>query len=128
MVNQNVGGTLSGELGGSGSEHTGSKTGTVGDRQDVGVASRRDLKRAEVIDTDGDARTFRESDGDDGQTDSQPCGLPGLALQAVAKPPPSAHVHADPPVKPLQRTYFTRGAKVARSRGMASLQDPSSHE
>ena len=128
FVDQNVDRTLSGELGGIDGEHIGPTTETVGDQQDVAVASRRDRERAEVVDTDGDARTFRERHGDDWPTDSQSRGFPRLALQAVAKPPPGAHVHVNPPVKPLQRAQGARGAKVARSRRMASLHDPRAHE
>ena len=76
----------------------GPTTETVYDEQDVGVASRRDRKRVEVVYTDGDARTFRERHGDDWPTDSQSTAFPRLALEAVAKPPPGAHVHVDPPV------------------------------
>ena len=65
LVDQNVGSTLSGELGGSDGEYIGPTTETVGDQQDVDVASRSDRKRAEVVDTDSDARTFRERHGDD---------------------------------------------------------------
>ena len=60
MVDQNVGRGLSGELGGSDGEHIGPTTETVCDEEDVDVASRRDRKRVEVVDMDGDARTFRE--------------------------------------------------------------------
>ena len=60
MVDSNVGRALRGELGGSDGEHIGPTTETVGDQQDVRVASRRDRKRAEVVDADGDARTFWE--------------------------------------------------------------------
>ena len=123
MVDQNVGRALSGELGGSDGEHIDPTTETVGDEQDVGVASRRDRKRAEIVDTDGYARTFRERLGDDWPTDSQSMGFPRLALQTVVKSPPGAHVHANPPVKSLQNAQGARGAKVARSRRMASFHD-----
>ena len=58
MVDQNVGRALDGELGGSNGKQIDPTTETVGDEQDVDVASRRDRKRAEVVDTDGDARTL----------------------------------------------------------------------
>ena len=45
---------------------------TVGDEQVVSVAPRRDRKIDEVVDTDGDARTFRERHGYDWPTHSQP--------------------------------------------------------
>ena len=109
-------------------EHIGPMTKTVCDEQDIGAASRRDRKRVEVIGIDGDARTFREKHGDDWPTDSQSRGFPRVANQAVAKPSPGAHVHADPPVKPLQHPQCARGAKVARSRRMASLHDPRAHD
>ena len=89
---QNVDRTLSGELGGSDGEHIGPTTETVCDEQDVGVALRRYRKRADVVDTDGDARTFRDRHGDDWPTDSQSRFFSRLALQAVAKPPPGAHM------------------------------------
>ena len=60
LADQNVGRALSGELGGSDGEDIGSTTELVGDKQDVGVASRRDGKGTEIIDADGDARTFRQ--------------------------------------------------------------------
>ena len=62
---QNVGRALSGELSGSDGEHICPTTETVGGEQEVGVASQRDRKKAEVVDTDGDVRTFRERRGDD---------------------------------------------------------------
>ena len=55
-------------------------TETAGDEHDVNVASRRDRKRAEVVDTDGDARTFRERHGDDWPSDSQSRGFRCLEL------------------------------------------------
>ena len=57
LVDQNVGRALSSELGGSDDEHIGPTTEAV---CELGVASRRNRKRAEVVDTDSDARTFRE--------------------------------------------------------------------
>ena len=128
MIDQNVGRALSGELGGSDGELIGPMTETVDDEQDVGVASPCDRKRADVVETDGDARTFRERHRDDWPADSQSWGFPRLSLQAVAKPSPDIHVHADPPVKLLQHAQYARGAKVARSRRMASLHDPRAHE
>ena len=128
MVDQNVGRALSGELGGSDGELIGPKTETVGDEQYVGVASRRDRKRAEVVDTDGDARTFRERYGDDWPSDNQSRFFLRLALQAVAKPSPGADVRAGPPVKPFQHAQRARGAKVARGRRKASLHEPRAHE
>ena len=65
MVPQNVGSALSGELGGSDTEHIGPTTETVGDEQDVGVASWRDRKKTVVVEADGDARTLQEKHGDD---------------------------------------------------------------
>ena len=127
FVDQDIGRTLSGKLSGSDGEHIGPTTETIGDQQDVGVASRRDRKRAEVVDTDGDTRTFLERHGDDWPADSQPRGFPPLALQAVAEPPPGAKIHADTPVKPLQYAQCARGAKVARNHRMAGLHDPRVH-
>ena len=92
FVDQDIGRALCGTLSGSDGEHIGPTTETIGDQQDVGVASRRDRKRAEVVDTDGDTRTFREKHGDDWPTDSQPRGFTRLALQAVAKPPPGGNI------------------------------------
>ena len=128
MADQNVGRALSGELSGGEGEHIGPTTETVGNEQDVVVALRRDRKRAEVVETDGDARTFRERNGDDWPSDSQPWGFPRLALQAVTKPPSGAYVYADPPVKPFQHAQRARSAKVARRRRITSLHDPRAHQ
>ena len=65
FVDQDIGRTLSGKLSGSDGEHVGLTTETIGDQQDVGIASRRDRKRAKIVDTDGDTRTFQERHGDD---------------------------------------------------------------
>ena len=113
-----------GKLSGSDGEHIGPTIKTICDQQDVGVASRRDRKRAKVVDIDGDTRTFRERRGDDWPTDNQPRSFPRLALQAVAKPPPGANVHADPSVKPLQHAQSACGVQVARNRRVVSLNDP----
>ena len=102
ILDQDIGRTLSGKLSGSDGEHIGPTTETIGDKQDVGVASRRDRKGIEVVDTDGDTRTFRERHGDDWPTDSQPRCFARLAHQTVAKPPSGTNIHADPPIKPLQ--------------------------
>ena len=51
-----------------------------------------------------------------------------LSRQAMAKPPPGEHSHANLPIKPLQHAQRGRGAKVARSRRMTSLHDPRAHE
>ena len=117
-----------GKLSGSDGEHIGPTIKTICDQQDVGVASRRDRKRAKVVDTGGDTRTVQERHGDDWPTDSQPRGFSRLAFQAVAKPSPGVTIHADPPVGPLQHAQCARGAKVARSRRMESLHDPRAHE
>ena len=117
-----------GKLSGSDGEHIGPTIKTICDQQDVGVASRRDRKRAKVVDNDGDTRTFRERHGGDWPTDSQPRGFPRLAFQAVATPPPGAYIHAKLPAKPLHHAQCARGAKVARSRRMASLHYPRAHE
>ena len=101
ILDQDIGRTLSGKLSGSDGEHIGPTTETIGDQQDIGVASRRDRKRTEVVDTDGDTRAFRERHGVDWPTDSQPRGVPRVALQAVARPPPCVSIHTDPPVTPL---------------------------
>ena len=103
-------------------------TETIGVQQDVGVASRRERKRAEVVHTDGDARTFWERHGDGWPTYIQPRGFSRLALQAVSKPPPVAYIHANQPLKPFHHAQCARGAKVARSRLMASLHDSRVHE
>ena len=61
ILDQDIGRTLSGKLSGSDGEHIDPTTETSGNEQDVAVASRRDRKRAEVVDTDGDTRTLRET-------------------------------------------------------------------
>ena len=113
LVGQNVGCALSGEVCGSDGKQIGPTTETVSDERDAGVASRRDQKRAKVVDNDGDARTVRERHRGDWPPESQWWGFPCLALQAVAKPPPGAYAHTDPPVEPLERAQSARGAKVA---------------
>ena len=57
-------------------ERIGPTTETVGDEQDVSVASRRDRKRAKTVNADGDAGTFRQRNGDDRRSDSQSWGFP----------------------------------------------------
>ena len=59
MVHQEIGCTLRGELSGSDGEHVGPTTEAIGEQQDVGVASWRDWKGAEVINTDDDTWTFQ---------------------------------------------------------------------
>ena len=49
---------LSCELGGCDCEHVGSAAETIGEKQDVGVTSRHDRERAEVIDAIGNAGPF----------------------------------------------------------------------
>ena len=66
------------------------------------VLARAKASDPEVVNTDGDTWTFRQRHCDDGPADSQPWGIPRLALQAVAKPPPGTHTHANPPIKTLQ--------------------------
>ena len=51
-----------------------------------------------------------------------------MTLQAVAKPPPGADVHTNPPVKTFEHSQSARGAEVAGSCRMASLHDPRAHE
>ena len=92
LVHQDIGCTLRGELSGSDGEHVGPTTEAIGEQQDVGVASWCDRKRPEVVNTDGDTWTFRQRHCDDGPADRHPWGFPRLALQAVAKPPPGAHI------------------------------------
>ena len=58
LVHQDVGCTLRGELSGNDGEHIGPTTETIGEQQDVGAASERDRKGAQVVNTDGDTWTF----------------------------------------------------------------------
>ena len=85
--------------------------------------TRRVPKGNEVVNTDGDTWIFRQRHCDDGPADSQPWGFPRLALQAVAKPPPGAHIDANSPMKTLQQAQRARGAKVTRGRRVTSLYD-----
>ena len=55
---ENAGPALSCELGYSDCEHVGSAAETIGEKQDVGVTSRHDRERAEVIDAIGNAGPF----------------------------------------------------------------------
>ena len=128
LVDQLVDRALSGELYGSDGEHISPTTETVGDEQAVGGASRRDRMRTEVVDSDGDARTLRQRHGCDWPSDSHSWGFPCFALQAVAKPPSGAYVHADTRVKSLQNVRRVRGTKVNIGRLLITLHDPSAHE
>ena len=89
---------FSSELGCNDCEHVGSAAETIGEEQDLCVISRRERERAEVTDADGNAR---QGHRDDGLTNRHPRGFPCSTLQAVAKPPPGADVHNNPPVKRL---------------------------
>ena len=75
LVDEGIGRTLSGILSGSDGEHVGPTIETNGDQQALGVTSCRDRKGAEVVDSDGNARTFRDRHGDDWPTGSQPRGF-----------------------------------------------------
>ena len=55
-------------------------------------------------------------------------GFPRLPVQKVAKAPPGAYVHVDPPVNPLQHAQCERGAKVAKDREMTGLHYPWAHD
>ena len=128
LAHQDIGCTLRGELSGSDGGYVGPMTEAIGEQQDVGVASWCDRKEAEVVNTDGDNWTFRQRHCGDGPADSQPWGFPRLALQAVAKPSPSAHTYANPPIRTLQHAQRAPGAKVAGGRRVTSLHDPRVHE
>ena len=99
LVDENVSLALSCELGCGDCECVGSASETIGEEQDVGFTSRHDREGAEVVDADGNAGPFRQGHRNDGPADRQPRGFPRLTLQAVAKPPPGADVHNNPPVK-----------------------------
>ena len=57
---------------------------TISEKQDVCVISRRDRKRAEVIDANGDPEPVWQGHRDDGPSDRLPRGFPCMTLQAVA--------------------------------------------
>ena len=116
------------ELGCSDCEHVGSATETIGEEQGVGVTSRCDREGGEIIDADCNAGPFGQGHRDDGPTDRQPRGFPSLTAQAVAKPPPGADVHTNPPVKTFEHSQSARGAEVAWSCRMASIHYPRAHE
>ena len=59
LVHQDIRCTFRGELSGSDGEHVGSTTEAIGEQQNVGVASWRDRKGAEIVNTDCDTWTFR---------------------------------------------------------------------
>ena len=101
---------------------------TIGEEQGVGVTSRRDLEGAEAIDADRNAGSFGQGHRDDGPPDRQPRCVPCLTLQAVAKPPPDADSHTNPPVKAVEHSQSARGAEVAKSCRMANLHDPRAYE
>ena len=51
-----------------------------------------------------------------------------MVLQAVAKPPPGADAHTNPPVKTFEHSQCARGAGVAGRCRVASLHDPRANE
>ena len=63
----------------------------------VGVTSARDRKGADVVNANGNTRPFGQGDRDDGPPDRHARGYPCLTLEAVAKPPPGADAHTNPP-------------------------------
>ena len=80
------------------------------------------------MDADRNTGPFKQRHRDDGPTDRRPRGFPCLTLQSVAKPPPGADVHTNPPVKTFEHSQSARGAEMAGSCRMASLHDPRVHE
>ena len=101
------------KFGSSDRVHVGSAADTIGEEQDVGVTSRRDRQGVKVIDADGNAGPFGQGNRDDGPPDHQPRGFPCLAFQAVAKPPPGADAHTNPPVRTFEHPQSARCAEVA---------------
>ena len=83
---------------------------------------------AEVIDANGNARPFGQGNRDDGWSDRPPLRLPFLTLQAMAKPPPGADAHTNPPVKAFGHSQCARCAEVTGSCRVASLHDPRANE
>ena len=77
---------------------------------------------------DSNAGPFRQAQRDDGPPDRQPRGFPCLVFQAVARPPPGADAHTNPPVKTFEPSQSARRAEVAGSCRMASLHDPRAHD
>ena len=53
---------------------------TIGEEKDVGATSRLDREAVEEVDTDGNARPFRQVGRDDGLTELQPRGFLYLIL------------------------------------------------
>ena len=80
FIDQDVGRALSGELCGGDREHLSPTTETVGGEQDVTVASRRDRKKAERVDPDGDAATFRQRHGEYRPSESQSWVFPHFVV------------------------------------------------
>ena len=127
-VHENASRALGCKFGGNDRVHIGSAAETIGEEQDVGVALRRDREGAEVKDADGNAGSYGQGHRDDGLPDRQPRGFPCLTLQAVARPPPGADAHTNPPVKMFEHSHSARGAEVAGSCRKASLHGPRAHE
>ena len=124
-LDENVSRALGCKFGGGDRVHVGSAAKMIGEEQDIGVTLRRDWEGAEVVDADEQCRALW---ADDGRPDRQPRGFPCLTLQAMAKPPPGAETHPNPPVKTFEHSQSARGAEVAASFRMASLHDPGAHE
>ena len=83
QIEENASRALNGELGCYDCEHARSAAETISEGQDVRVTSRRDSKRAGVVDSDGNAESVWQGNRDDGPPDRQSQGFPRLALQAV---------------------------------------------
>ena len=82
-VDDNVSRALSGELSRCDGEHVGSAAETTSKNKKVGIISRRYRERAEVVDTDGDARPFWQGHRDGGPPDCLPRCFPGLTPLAA---------------------------------------------
>lgn len=94
---------LSYKRGGSICKHVSPAAKTISEDKDVGVTSRRDRKRAEEIDADGDAGALGQGHRNDEPEGRQPRDFPCLTYQALPNPPTGADVHTNPPVEPLEQ-------------------------
>lgn len=103
MVDDDVDRTGGGELGVNSGVYIGEAAESVGQKEGVGVASRCDGERREVIDADESARAVWKRQGNDRLANRLVRSLARLALDTAAEPSAGANVHADPPVE--ERKY-----------------------
>lgn len=100
---------------------------TVGEKEDVSAAPRRDGWKAEVVDADENAGAAWKRQGKGRPANDLVRSLARLALEAAAEPPSGRDVNTNLQIEVRNHAECPRSTRGATGGGVARVQGPRAH-